>query len=184
MKIKGYIERSNLESQKENVIEGAETTSVQSASSLASSALTYPDVGEWAYGDKFQEFISICVMVQQMAVCTVFFSFIGENIYAVCQLVPEAVPNVFLSHVGVMSVALPFILGLSYIPNLSSLTPVLVAATILLFTGFGVLGYVVSAEWHARPTDPIETRWREAPLALCAVLYSYEGICLILPIER
>ena len=120
----------------------------------------------------------------QMAVCTVFFSFIGENIYAVCQLVPEAVPKVLLSHVGVMTVALPFLLGLSYIPNLSALTPVLVAGTILLFGGFGVLGYVISAEWHDRPTDPVEVRWREAPLALCAILYSYEGICLMLPIER
>ena len=184
VKIKRYIERANLESMKANVVEGAETRSEMSASSMASSALTYPDVGEWAYGDKFERFLSACICTQQLAVCTVFFSFIGENIYAVCQLVPEAVPGIFLNHIGVMTVALPFIMGLSLIPNLSAMTPVIAFATVLLFSGFGVLGYVISAEWAERPTDPVEINWKEAPLALCAVLYSYEGICMILPIER
>ena len=101
-----------------------------------------------------------------------------------CQLVPEIVPSILLSHIGVMTVALPFILGLSFIPNLSALTPVLTMGTVLLFSGFGVLGYVIYAEWDGRPVDPVEVQWKEAPLALCAVLYSYEGICLILPIER
>jgi len=184
VKIKRYIERSTAEanSRVNNIVDGLETKS-ESASSMASSALTYPDVGEWAYGDKFEQFISGCICTQQLAVCTVFFSFIGENILAVCQLVPEEVPNILLSHSGVMTVALPFILGLSLIPNLSAMTPIIAMATVLLFGGFGVLGYIISAEWAERPTDPVEVQWKEAPLALCAILYSYEGICLILPIE-
>lgn len=182
VKIKRYIERSNMESMRASIVEGADTRS-ESASSMASSALTYPDVGEWAYGDKFEQFISGCICTQQLAICTVFFSFIGENILAVCQLMPEVVPRVLLSHVGVMTVALPFIIGLSFIPNISALTPVMIAGTVLLFSGFGVLGYVIFAEWDERPTDPVTVNWKEAPLALCAILYSYEGICLILPIE-
>eukprot|EP00579_Thalassiosira_antarctica_P002360 CAMPEP_0201873280 /NCGR_PEP_ID=MMETSP0902-20130614/5829_1 /ASSEMBLY_ACC=CAM_ASM_000551 /TAXON_ID=420261 /ORGANISM="Thalassiosira antarctica, Strain CCMP982" /LENGTH=589 /DNA_ID=CAMNT_0048399839 /DNA_START=197 /DNA_END=1963 /DNA_ORIENTATION=+ len=182
VKIKRYIERSSL--QRANIIDEAETKSESaSASSMASSALTYPDVGEWAYGDKFEQFISGCIITQQLAICTVFFSFVGENILAVCQLVPEIVPSILLSHIGVMTVAFPFILGLSFIPNLSALTPVLTMGTVLLFSGFGVLGYVIYAEWDERPVNPVEVQWKEAPLALCAVLYSYEGICLILPIE-
>ena len=183
VKIKRYIERSTLQSMKTNIIDGAETKS-ESASSMASSALTYPDVGEWAYGEKFEKFTSACICTQQLAICTVFFSFIGENIYAVCQLMPDVVPSIFLSHVGVMTVALPFIMGLSFTPNLNALTPMMIAGTMLLFSGFGVLGYVIFAEWAERPTEPVEMNWREAPLALCAILYSYEGICLILPIER
>ena len=182
VKIKRYIERSNLQTNKASIIDGIETKS-EGASSLASSALTYPDVGEWAYGDKFERFTSMCICAQQLAICTVFFSFIGENIYAVCQLVPD-VPNILQSHIGVMTVALPFIMGLSFIPSINALSPVMVAGTILLFSGFGVLGYVIAEVWSERPTDPIEIQWSEAPLALCAILYSYEGICLILPIER
>lgn len=184
VKIKRYIERSNLQNVNANSIVYGLDTKSEGASSMASSALTYPDVGEWAYGDKFEQFTSGCICTQQLAICTVFFSFIGENIYAVCQLVPEVVPNILLSHVGVMTVALPFIMGLSFIPNLNALTPVMLAGTVLLFSGFGVLGYVIGILWDERPTDPVEIQWKEAPLALCAILYSYEGICLILPIER
>ena len=63
VKIKRYIERSSL--QRANIVDGAETKS-ESASSMASSALTYPDVGEWAYGDKFEQFISGCIITQQL----------------------------------------------------------------------------------------------------------------------
>ena len=97
---------------------------------------------------------------------------------------PEVVPSILLSHIGVMTVSLPFIMGLSFIPSLNALTSVMVAGTILLFSGFATLAYVVAELWNERPTDPIDVQWKEAPLALCAILYSYEGICLILPIER
>jgi amino acid permease len=179
VKIKRYIERVNMHN---NNLTGAETKS-EAASSVASSALTYPDVGEWAYGENFSQILSGCICTQQLAICTVFFSFIGENIYAVCRLVPEMIPSVMMSHVGVMTVALPFIMGLSFIRNLSALTPVMAAGTFLLFVGFGVLAYIISLVWDDRPTEPPEIHFKSAPLALCAILYSYEGICLILPIE-
>lgn len=179
VKIKRYIERSNEQALRADVVEGVDGTESksESASSMASSALTYPDVGEWAYGDKFEQFISGCICTQQLAVCTVFFSFIGENIYAVCQLVPEVVPSILLSHAGVMTVALPFILGLSYIPNLSALTPIIIVATILLFSGFAVLGYVIFAAWGDRPTDPVDIQWKEAPLALWYVKSATKMCC-------
>mmetsp|Transcript_15342 Transcript_15342/g.33147 ORF Transcript_15342/g.33147 Transcript_15342/m.33147 type:complete len:635 (+) Transcript_15342:82-1986(+) len=183
VKIKRYIERANMENFRVNETDETKSAKSETASSVASSALTYPDVGEWAYGDNFQQFLALCICTQQLAICTVFFSFIGENIYAVCELVPEAVPSIFTSHIGVMTVALPFIMGLSFIPSLDALTPVMVAGTLLLFSGFGVVGYVISLVWEDRPTDPVDIQWKSAPLALCAILYSYEGICLILPIE-
>lgn len=178
VKIKRYIERVNMHN---NTV--AETESTSQSSSVASSALTYPNVGEWAYGESFEKFVSGCICTQQLAICTVFFSFIGENIYAVCELVPTLVPEAFMSHIGVMTVALPFIMGLSFINSLSALTPIMAAGTFLLFGGFGVLAYIIGLVWDDRPTEPIEIQWASAPLALCAILYSYEGICLILPIE-
>ncbi|EED92278.1 amino acid/polyamine transporter [Thalassiosira pseudonana CCMP1335] len=171
VKIKRYIERANMENFRVNETDETKSAKSETASSVASSALTYPD------------FLALCICTQQLAICTVFFSFIGENIYAVCELVPEAVPSIFTSHIGVMTVALPFIMGLSFIPSLDALTPVMVAGTLLLFSGFGVVGYVISLVWEDRPTDPVDIQWKSAPLALCAILYSYEGICLILPIE-
>lgn len=178
VKIKRYIQRVNMHN---NTV--AETESASQSSSIASSALTYPNVGEWAYGESFEKFVSGCICTQQLAICTVFFSFIGENIYAVCELVPTLLPDALMSHIGVMTLALPFIMGLSFINSLSALTPIMAAGTFTLFGGFGVLAYIIGLVWEDRPTDPIEVQWKAAPLALCAILYSYEGINLILPIE-
>lgn len=180
VKIKRYIERSNSIDNEND--QGAMKKS-SSASSLASSALTYPDIGEWAFGETFEQFISTAVCVQQLSVCTVFFSFIGENIHAVGELVPGNVPVLLSTHVGVMTVALPFIMALTFIRSLKALTPVMVIATILLFVGFGLIGYTIFAVWESRPREAIEIEWASVPLAVCAVLYSYEGICLILPIQ-
>ena len=96
---------------------------------------------------------------------------------------PGVIPSALDSHVGVMTIALPFIMGLSFIPNLNALTPIMAAGTVLLFAGFAVLACIIALVWDERPTEPIEIQWKSAPLALCAILYSYEGICLILPIE-
>eukprot|EP00986_Skeletonema_menzelii_P019425 scaffold27999_cov166-Skeletonema_menzelii.AAC.3 len=179
VKIKRYIERSNNLEQEENG--GMKKSS--SSTSLASSALTYPDIGEWAFGETFEQFISTAVCVQQLSVCTVFFSFIGENIHAVGELIPGNVPMLLSTHVGVMTVALPFIMALTFIRSLKALTPVMVIATVLLFVGFGLIGYTIFAVWVNRPREAIELEWTSVPLAVCAVLYSYEGICLILPIQ-
>ena len=42
--------------------------------SVASSRsnITFPDVGEWAFGASFQSFVTACVCTQQLAICTVF----------------------------------------------------------------------------------------------------------------
>jgi len=87
------------------------------------------------------------------------------------------------THVAVITVALPFVMALSFLPNLKSLAPVMAAGTVLLMIGFGVLGIVVGIEWPNRPEEPPEINYPQVPLAVCAILYSYEGICLILPIE-
>ena len=79
-----------------------------------------------------------------------------------------------------MTLALPFFMSLSFIN-------VMMAATILLLLTLLLLGVVVGELWHERPTTPEEGtatfQAPQAPLALCAILYSFEGICLVLPME-
>lgn len=143
-------------------------------------------MGGWAYGTRFEALIAACICVQQLAICTVFFSFVGENVLAVCRLVPAAVPAFLLSHVGVVTAALPLVLGLSLAPNLRVMAPAIALATAFLFAGLGSLGYVVLVA-EARdggPEDVPAPEWGAAPLAMCAILYSFEGVCLILPVEK
>ena len=162
----------------------AETDSVRSggAASVASSKtnLTFPDVGEWAYGNKFQSYVSACVCTQQLAICTVFISFIGENLLAVLDRLN--LTGFIDSHIGVMTLCLPCVLSLSFLPSMKRLAPVMALGTILLALCVALLGVIMGKEWDSRPDELPPLHVPQMPLAACAILYSYEGICLILPI--
>lgn len=147
--------------------------------------VTYPDVGEWAYNRTFRDLLLVSICVQQLAVCTVFLSFIGENIAAVMARTLTDEGDKAPSHALVITMAFPFAMMLSCLPNLKVLSPVMVVATASLFVGFGLLGVVVEKEWDNRPrdVDMYDIHWSQVPMAVCAILYSYEGICVILPIE-
>lgn len=190
VRLKRYIERS----QAYNAGVGepvTDTASVHSssknadASSVASSRtnLTFPDVGEWAYGATFQQYVGACVCTQQMAICTVFISFIGENLLAVFDRIN--LTGFVDTHVGVMTLCLPFVLSLSFLPSMKRLTPVMVMGSLFLLACIGLIGLIMAKEWDIRPLPEELPQFKptKMPLAACAILYSYEGICLILPIE-
>ena len=142
--------------------------------------VTYPHVSTWLYGPRMGQFTTWCICVQQLSVCTVFLSFVGTNLQAVL----EAVWEVQLNHTTVITAVLPAALALTFLPNLKALAPVMAAGTGLLLMGLLLLAAVIGLEWPHRVTPQvIAVHWRKAPLALCAILYAYEGICLILPVE-
>jgi amino acid permease len=182
VKLKRFIERKNVSVgnyvPQTSAIDDAASDTPSNVSNNTN--ITYPDVGEWAYGRQFNSYVTACVCIQQLAICTVFLSFIGENILAVLERMEV---HMLSTHAGVLTLALPVVLSLSYLPNLKSLSPVMAAGSITLMVGFGVLGYVIVKFWDERPETTPTINVSQAPLAVCAILYSYEGICLILPVE-
>jgi proton-coupled amino acid transporter len=177
VKLKRFVE------QKRPVIVGDgepdAASDLQSNKSYTSSQLTYPEVGEWFFGRSFQSFVAASICTQQLAICTVFLSFIGENLLAVLQRLGWHSVN----HATVMTLALPPVLVLSFLPNLKMLAPVMMVGTVLLLGTFCALATVIAMAWDERPNEVPGFSVASAPLALCAILYSYEGICLILPVE-
>jgi proton-coupled amino acid transporter len=169
----------------------------QTGGIMPGASLTYPGVAGWLCGSYMHRFTTACVCTQQLAICTVFLSFIGANLQAV--LTACAVPGTALadvSHAAVITMALPAVLALSCLPNLKALAPVTAAGTIMLLIGLALLGLVVAMEWNnpdnnssmnsnlisTAPSVPVQ--WSQVPLALCAILYSYEGINLVSPCTK
>jgi amino acid permease len=177
VKLKRYIERSTPTDESDDKMSMSEASSAVSSNTN----ITYPDVGDWAHGSHFQSYIAACVCVQQLAICTVFISFVGENLLAVMDRLD--IHFALATHAGVMTLALPFIMGLSFIPSLKSLAPVMAMGTIMLLISFICVGVIIGDEWEVRPTTTVQVNPPLVPLAVCAILYSYEGICLILPVE-
>lgn len=172
---------SNEKFQNDEPDENDVRSAISYSSQTINTNITYPEVGEWAYGSHFHSYTSFCIATQQLAICTVFFSFLGENLLAVLNAIS---PNkIWVSHVTVVTFCLPFIMILSFIPSLKQLAPFMGLATILLFSGFGVLAFLIAENWANRPTQESAIHFRQIPLGLCAILYSFEGICLILPVE-
>ena len=131
---------------------------------------TYGDLGELAYGPKFRKIVTFCVCTQQLAICTVFFSFIGGNLATVAIRVLQSDSNDDDNHDGhswlflgnrqvVMAAVFPIIMFLSCLPNLRVLAPVTAMGTILLFAGFGLIGVMISLNWESKPEEDIEVNW-------------------------
>ena len=169
----------------------------QSASGSGSSharQLTYPDVAGRLYGPRAQRITALSIGTQQLAICTVFFSFCGDNLQAVLNgLIQTHIDATHpgFSHTAVITFCFPVVLALAMIPNLKGLASASAFGTVLLMIGFAILGLLVLQEWSDRPSFDATTGFpyfntaavSQYPLAACALLYSYEGICLILPIE-
>ena len=143
--------------------------------------VSYADLGQLAYGKRFRNFVLFCVCTTQLCVCTVFFSFIGENTSAVLRAVAPGTP-LDNSRV-VISLVLPMAMFLSCAPNLKVLSPLSAVGMVLLFLAFGCISLIISANWADRPTDLPSLDASRLPLAMCAIVYSFEGINLVIPIE-
>jgi Transmembrane amino acid transporter protein len=157
---------------------------------------TYPNVAYYFSQSRLiYQITSMSVCIQQLAICTVFLSFTATNLQAVLF---HHSPNATLPHVLLLTACLPLLLALVSLPNLSALAPVTAAGTLLLTLGLFIIflvGILVATDYEstsllllhnttnttATNTAP-SSSWLDVPLALCAILYSFEGINLILPI--
>ena len=116
------------------------------------------------------------------------------NLYSLCRLCRREYNGLLSTHLSWMfmlgsslalniALSLPIIGGLTLLPNLHSLGPVSEIAMLLMFTAFAILGVVVGTSVSDRQDELPGVNWTEAPLAICAILYSFEGICIVLPLE-
>ena len=124
---------------------------------------------------------SICLL--QLAVCTVFVSFIGENSRSFFAAYAPEWKLLSTSEAFNIALAAPAIGGLVLIPNMKSLGPVSEIAIVLLLAAFAVLGVVSVENYPTRPSSLPSTNWGQVPIAICAILYSFEGICIVMPLE-
>lgn len=175
------------------------TTSTATTTNM-STTTTYPGLAGWLWGPWAQTALTIAVCVQQLAVCTVFLSFLGTNLQAVLHELGFESATV-VNHVTVLTAVLPVVVALSTVSNLKALAPFIGVATGLLFLGLTLLMSLVVLEWAATDTDDgantnqdnnvttsavgsdtggsSSSSW----LAIGAILYSFEGVCLILPVQ-
>ena len=144
---------------------------------------TYPEVAGSLSGKTLHRVTFSCVSITQIGICTVFLSFVATNIQAFLQ------PLLDLTYKQTLSfVILPIVLGLMSLPDLKALVKLSLLGTILLVQALLLLAFVMVQAAQGNmpdvPDPPLDESFLRYPLALCAILYTFEGINLVLPIEN
>lgn len=145
--------------------------------------VTYSDLGEVAFGKTFRGFVTSSIVLLQMAICTVFLSFCSNNTQAFFHNYVPGVEVLGASKALNIMLILPIAIFLTLLPNLHALGPVSEIAIIILVSAFGILGVVLALNFDQRPTEMPTIDWVKVPMAVSGILYSFEGICIVLPLD-
>ncbi|XP_043465241.1 proton-coupled amino acid transporter 1 isoform X2 [Leptopilina heterotoma] len=131
------------------------------------------------YSVFMRKLVNVFLCVTQLGFCCVYFVFISTNMKQVLDVYGwELSVNL---HMAI--ILIPIILS-TWIRNLKYLVPVSSVANFLVLSGYMATMYIMS---HDLP--PISERryvadWKAIPLFFGTVIYSFEGITLVLPLKN
>jgi proton-coupled amino acid transporter len=157
---------------------------------------TYTKLGERAFGRGGRRLVQVSVILQQLSVCTVYFTFIATNLSMVDPLWPSSVTSSAARSKIVMVLSYPLIMaGVLLTRHLTTLNVINSVATAMLFVSIAVILYITTCGLKEGAGDDDDgdggggsggggPSFVTVVTASCAILYSFEGICLVLPIQN
>ena len=149
---------------------------------------TYGDITAVVYGAHGRLLVDIFVAVQQLGICTVYFCFVSESART---LVADVGARHMLpaseGHAQALTIALLIVpIGLlAQIRHQKSLAPIAPIANALMFAGILIAMSRVAADLMATGVHAVPVANPAAvPLLFGQVIYSYECMCSVLPVEN
>ena len=143
---------------------------------------TYADVAERALGKYGRMLVEVLVHIVQLGVCAVYFDFFGENMRAL-------LPRKEREHVGVRLLALcifPVYGSLALLKSVKGLAKFAALANALIFLAIGIVLFSAAAAMRQTSTSRqyAVAKPTTLPLFFGTVVYSFEGVCNMLPVEN
>ena len=156
---------------------------------------SYGDVAAVALGGGLgRGVVDLFVVLQQLGICTVYFSFFATNVATLLADFgvgafgggddaggPAQAPPLLVL------VALPALALLAQIRRWKTLAPFSLVANVLIIAGVGIVfGIVLEQLFRAGAHSPlplVESAWPGLPVLFGQVLYAYECVCQVLPLE-
>uniref|UniRef100_A0A1B6DX41 Amino acid transporter transmembrane domain-containing protein n=1 Tax=Clastoptera arizonana TaxID=38151 RepID=A0A1B6DX41_9HEMI len=124
--------------------------------------------------------VNICLILASLGFCSVYFVFVSTAVKQVFETLTLIKLDVHLHMVLVLFVILLF----SSIRNLKFLAPVSLLATILIFFGIATTLYLSMSDLPPITSRKPIGKLVDIPLFFGTALYCFEGISLVLPLQR
>lgn len=125
--------------------------------------------------------VDLFLCVTQLGFCCVYFIFIAENIKSV---VDERFPShIFDLHLHMLFILLPILLS-CWIRDLKYLVPLSSVANVLMAAGIVASLYMLIQDVPADDSRDYVASWTQLPLFFGTAIYAFEGIGLVLPLQK
>ena len=151
---------------------------------------TYADLTEEALGSTARKVVEMLVNGVQLGICAVYFDFFAENAMAMLAKRYQTSANFYFC----MLLILPVYSALALLKSIESIAPYAALANALVYAAIGVVLFAAVEEIHAvyfhhrhGPPEENHLEWFQpsrAPLFYSTAVYSFEGVCSLLPVEN
>ncbi|XP_029172044.1 proton-coupled amino acid transporter 1-like isoform X3 [Nylanderia fulva] len=131
------------------------------------------------YSSLMRKLVNIFLCITQLGFCCVYFVFISTNMKQV--LDAHGIEMDVHQHMAV--VLIPIMLS-TWIRNLKYLVPVSSIANFLVISGYIATIYIMSHDVPSIHERRYVADWNNLPLFFGTVIYSFEGITLVLPLKN
>ncbi|XP_011872342.1 PREDICTED: proton-coupled amino acid transporter 1-like isoform X2 [Vollenhovia emeryi] len=136
-------------------------------------------IGFRKYSTFMRKLVNVFLCITQLGFCCVYFVFISTNMKQV--LDAHGIEMDVHEHMAVVLV--PIMLS-TWIRNLKYLVPVSSIANFLIIAGYIATMYIMSHDVPSIHERRYVADWKNLPLFFGTVIYSFEGITLVLPLKN
>ncbi|KAK7065350.1 hypothetical protein SK128_004658 [Halocaridina rubra] len=158
---------------------------------LGVASLDYADVGYYAFAtgpSVLQRFakcaritINTFLILTQLGFCCVYVVFMAANIE---QIVECNFPGTNIDIHGYMLILFPLVTIISMIRSLKVLAPFSLLSNVFMGLGVAITFSFILKELPSSYDRPEFKSWAQLPLFLGTAIYAFEGIGVVLPLER
>ncbi|RKO98069.1 hypothetical protein CXG81DRAFT_12981 [Caulochytrium protostelioides] len=143
---------------------------------------SFGDIGERLYGPKVRQMVIWSIAFSQMGFCAAYYIFVAQNLRDLTMIVSHCqiiLPDwIFIVLQAFIYTPLVWVRKIKHF----SVTSLIADAFILVGLGYVFYHDLVQFGAHGIATDVVWINWDKFPLFVGTAMFSFEGICLILPI--
>ncbi|KAF8359102.1 slc-36.2, partial [Pristionchus pacificus] len=128
----------------------------------------------------FKQVVNFNMFVAQLGFCSVYFVFMADNLKQFF----DQTSTIHISQAGWIGMLLIPILALCTIRELKALAPLAAMANVVYIVAVCIVLHELFSDLQPSSSLPAAGRWEDLPLFFGTVMFAFEGVAVVLPIEN